>query len=185
MNSNIKEKLFLYKVRNNKDAESYAVLYDKYVEPIYRFVYFKISNKEEAEDVTSEVFLKAWDYLTKNKDIEIKSFRALVYAIARNKIVDVYRDRAKRKELPREEAVGINSKTDLHHETAVSQDAEQLLETIKSLKQEYQDVIHLRHVEGLSTKEIAEVLDKKASSVRVTLHRAINKLKELLEDKYE
>ena len=59
MNLGIKEKLWLLQVRTQKDPEAFGYLYDAYIEKIYRFVYFKVGSREEAEDIASEVFLKA------------------------------------------------------------------------------------------------------------------------------
>jgi len=75
MKANYREKLLVHKVQEKKDNEAFGELYDLYIEKIYRFVFIKLSNKEEAEDITSEVFLKTWNYLTADKkQSEIKSF---------------------------------------------------------------------------------------------------------------
>ena len=80
----VKEKVLLYKVQIKKDPEAFGELYDFYIEPIYRFVFFKLSNKEDAEDITSEVFLKSWNYLIETEN-KINNFRQLIYTIARNR----------------------------------------------------------------------------------------------------
>ena len=63
----LKEKSLLYKVREKQDAVAYGELYDYYVTRIYRFIFFKVRTKEEAEDLTSEVFLKTWEYINSTK----------------------------------------------------------------------------------------------------------------------
>jgi RNA polymerase sigma-70 factor (ECF subfamily) len=85
------EKILLFQIQQKQNSEAYGKLYDAYVRQIYRFVYFKVSTHEEAEDITAEVFLKAWRYLQEKK--EVKSFSGLLYRIARNGIVDLYRAR--------------------------------------------------------------------------------------------
>ena len=60
-----KEKYFLLQVQYRKDPEAFARLYDMYVSRIFRFVYFKVSSEEDAQDLTAEVFLKAWEYIKK------------------------------------------------------------------------------------------------------------------------
>lgn len=179
--SSLQEKRLLYQVRTKRDPDAFAELYDKYVEPIYRFVYLKVSNKEEAEDLTSDIFLRAWDYLIREEERAVENFRALIYAIARNRIVDLYRERARRQEWL--VAVG-ESEPELATPTVKLEDQntdliDPLLKTIQQLKQEYQDVIHLKYIEDLSTRQIAQILGKSSTSVRVTLHRALKKLKEL------
>ena len=175
-----KEKILLYKVRVKKDPDAFAQLYDFYVEPIYRFVYFKLSNKEDAEDITSEVFLKTWNYLIIGEN-HVNSFRHLVYKIARNRIIDVYRERASRMECPIETIQNTAVTDDLRKIIEIKDEGEQLLQVMKKMKSEYQEVIHLKYVEGLSAGDIAEILEKSYTNVRVLLHRAVKKLKELAE----
>lgn len=179
MSSIISEKLLLYRIRNKKDPDAFAELYDTYVASVYRFVYFKLSNKEEAEDITSEIFMKAWDYLTQDDNDTVGNFRALIYSMARNRVIDAYRERAARKEFPIEDAAQVPSSVNIHIEADIRIEAQKLLDLLKRLKQEYQEVIHLKHIEGLTIREIAKVLDKSSGSVRVTLHRAVRKLQEL------
>ena len=175
-----KEKILLYKVRVKKDPDAFAQLYDFYVEPIYRFVYFKLSSKEDAEDITSEVFLKTWNYLITSGN-HVNSFRHLVYKIARNRIIDVYRERTNRMECPIETIQNVAVTADLRKIIEIKDEGIQILLVMKKLKSEYQEVIHLKYVEGLSAGDIAEILEKSYTNVRVLLHRAIKKLKELTE----
>lgn len=176
----LKEKILLYKVRTKKDPDAFAQLYDFYVEPIYRFVYFKLSNKEDAEDITSEVFLKTWNYLV-TEQTHVNSFKHLVYKIARNRIIDVYRERAGRLECPIDTIQNVPVTENLHKIIEANEEKTQILMVMKKLKSEYQEVIHLKYVEGLSAGDIAEILEKSYTNVRVLLHRATKKLKELTE----
>lgn len=174
----VRENMLIYRIRYKQDANAYGELYDVYVEPVYRFIFFKISNKEEAEDATSEVFLKAWHYVS-SPDKDIDSFRRLVYTIARNHVIDIYRKRAKEQTQALEQSADLEADTNLAKELDIKLGTESLLVTMKKLKQEYQDVLHLRYIEGLSVKEIAKIMDKPYGNVRVLLHRAVKKLKEL------
>jgi len=176
----IPEKLLLYKVSTNKDPESFGLLYDLYVEKIYRFIYFKVGNKQEAEDITSEVFLKVWDHI--NQDKELKSFSGLLYRIARNAVIDLYRSRAREPYILNiEDAYGVaDKKNNWFEQIDLKADVRLIAETLEKLKQEYKEVVTLRYIEELEIAEIAEIMDKKKVAVRVTLHRAIKKLKELL-----
>lgn len=181
MSSSITKKILLYKVQSRQDPEAFAELYDEYVKQIYRFVYFKVSSHEEAEDITSEIFLKAWNYVKEKK--EIKSFSGLLYKIARNCIIDLYRSRSTRPEnvsIYKEELViGDNGK--LYADLEIKIEAERIIGIIKKLKEEYQEAITLRYVDGLAVEEIAEITGKGNIAVRVTLHRALQKIKQLLE----
>ena len=139
-------------------------------------------NKEEAEDITSDVFLKTWNYLTSDthKDV-IRSFSGLIYRIARNALVDFFRHKSTRQEctldtLEIEDTNNAFEKIEVHHE------AEYVIRVLKKMKREYQEIILLRYVEELSIAEISDILNKKKTNVRVTLHRALVILKSLLQD---
>lgn len=175
----ISEKILIYKIRTKKDAEAFALLYDEYIEKIYRFIFFKISHKQEAEDLTSEVFLKTWNYLTEDQAAPVRTFGGLIYSIARNSVIDWYRKRAKASEYELAEEIADVAGVDMAEKININQETEQLLKLVKTLKQDYQEIILLKFIEGLSVSEIARILGKKNIAVRVTIHRAIKKLKEL------
>ena len=175
------EKRLLHRVVNRKDADAYAEIYDAYVERIYRFVVFKISDQEQAQDVTSDVFLKVWDYLTRPESKDVQSLSGLLYRTARNIVIDVYRQRAKLQQQSLldidEAAVATDTTTVIETKDEVSR----LLNQIQSLKREYQEIILLRFIEELTISEIAVILGKKQTNVRVLIHRALKKLKQLNE----
>ena len=182
MKAHYREKLLVHKVQDGKDSTAFGELYDLYIEKIYRFVFIKVSNKEEAEDITSDVFLKTWNYLTSDthKDV-IRSFSGLIYRIARNALVDFFRHKSTRQEctldtLEIEDTNNAIEKIEVHHE------AEYVIRVLKKMKREYQEIILLRYVEELSIAEISDILNKKKTNVRVTLHRALVILKSLLQD---
>lgn len=179
MKLKIKEKILLLKIRTKKDPVAFGELYDLHIEKIYRFVYFKVNNKEESEDITSEVFLKTWNYLIENSNKEVESFTGLIYRIARNLIIDFYRERAKKPECSIESVVLIDKNND-YKKVEINYEVEKLLSVIKKMKQEYQEVLLFKYVEDLSTAEIAKILNKSKTGVRVTLHRATKKLQEML-----
>lgn len=182
MKKAFEEKRLLYKVQTEKDPAAFAELYDLYVGPIYRFIFFKLSHKQEAEDVTADVFLKCWQHLIGEKGAEVRMFGPLLYTIARHEVVEVYRRRSRRPEvlLDEEREPGDAGQTKAAIEGA--HETERLLGIVKKLKQEYQEVVLFRYVEDFSTRDIAAVTGKSELNVRVTLHRALKKLKELTRD---
>ncbi|MBI2443855.1 MAG: sigma-70 family RNA polymerase sigma factor [Candidatus Magasanikbacteria bacterium] len=172
----------LYQVKTAADPEAYAALYDKYIQQIYRFVFFKVSSREEAEDIASEVFLKAWQYFQEGK--AIKSFSGLLYRIARNSIIDWYRKRAGSQKIEalaaRREAIEPGDGGRWYAELHTSLDAGVIVNALKQLKQEYQEVITLRYIDELSIEEIAEITGKRGLTVRVMIHRALKRLRQKL-----
>ena len=183
MKRKLTEKLLVYKVRTKQDPNAFGELYDIYVNKIYRFVYFKISSKEETEDIVSNVFLKVWSYLIEHSDKEIESFSGLIYRISRNAIIDFYRERARHQEYSLDNTLNLPYEDPKYKEIEIGQEIEQLMQVIKKMKQEYQEVLLLKYVDELSTGEIANILDKTKTSVRVTLHRAKKKLSQMVEKK--
>ena len=183
MNGPLSEKWLLYKIVTKKDADAFAVIYNSYVERIYRFVYFKLGSREEAEDATNDIFLRTWHYLINGQSKQVKSVSGLLYTIARNVVVDMYRDKARRQtvSLQNEEVEKISSSDNVLEKLAIKGESAHIEKALRSMKQEYQEVILLHFIEELSFKEIAEMLGKNPLNVRVLLHRALKKLKEMLE----
>ncbi len=177
--SKFKEKILLYKL-SLKDEKGFIEVYDLYVEKIYRFIFFKISNHEEAEDLTSEVFVKAWQYMQENK--EIKSISSFLYAIARNKVIDLYRKRSKEQTVCLDDRIDTlrDEKSDI---TRVIDDKigfDNINNFLGKLKAEYREALLLRYVDDFSIAEIAEILGKKKGTVRVLIHRALEALREIM-----
>ena len=175
----ISEKLLLYQLRTKHDPDAFAKLYDTYIERIYRFVYFKVGSAEEAEDITSEVFLKTWNFIINSKGKEIQSFSGLLYRIARNCIIDLYRRKAAHGEIKIEPESELGDGGKWYADLNKQIDNQKVIGAIKKLKQEYQEVVTLKYVDELSIEEISEITGKGNVAVRVTLHRAVKKLKEL------
>lgn len=183
MSGTLKEKILLYKLQTKLDPDAYTALYDIYVKQIYRFVFFKVASHEEAEDITSDVFLKAWNYIQEKK--EIKSFSGLLYRIARNCIIDLYRAKAAKPETIMDEEFEVGDEGKWHKELNTQLEAKKIVESIKKLKQEYQEVITLRYIDELELDEIAEITGKGSVAVRVTLHRAMKKLKDIVSEEQD
>jgi len=185
MTKKFNQKILLYKLQTKRDPDAFAELYDYYVKQIYRFIYFKVSNHEEAEDITSDVFLKAWNYI--NQGNKIESFRGLLYRMARNSIIDFYRNKSKGQTLDLEkiDQAGLLRADNLEKQIAFNSDKQILFEALQKLKTEYKEIVTLRYVEELKISEIAQITGKRRVATRVTLHRAIKKLKEMLDDSIE
>ena len=164
-----------------KSPEAFGKLYDGYATRIYRFIYFKVSSSTDAEDLTAEVFLKAWQYLSEGK--EIRSFSGLLYTIARNQVIDFYRRDTANKE-PKLEDMELENLSDggkMKEGLEKMQEATALVKKLKLLKDEYREVLTLRYIDELAPGEIAEILNKSGISVRVLIHRALKALKKIIE----
>ena len=177
----LEEKLILERARRG-EREGFAEIYDFYVVKIYRFIYLKVSRKEDAQDLTSEVFLKSWRYLSKQ---EVSNLKSLLYQTARNLVIDFYRqNKGERRESVSLEEVQnalVDKKNNLLKSADLNLEIERVKKSLGCLKGDYQEVIILRFIEEFSFKEIADILGKSEGSVRVLSHRALKALREELE----
>jgi RNA polymerase sigma-70 factor (ECF subfamily) len=185
MSRSLKEQYLFLKLRATRDPEVYGKLYDIYVDEIYRFIFFKVSSKEEAEDLTGEVFLKTWQYINEKDAKPVDNLRAFLYQTARNTVIDYYRTKGSREESIDEMDDGeplradlADPKQDLAEKIELSSGFETAKKALQKLKGEYREVIMLRFVQEMSIKEVAEVLGKPEGSIRVLLHRAVSSLKD-------
>jgi len=184
-NSRIEKKLYK-KIREN-DKDAFMKAYDLYVDEIYRFIFFKVKSKEEAEDISSSVFLKAWNYINDSKVLEEKTLRALFYKIARTTIIDHYR-----KSSSQTGDVSIDStdsvfdikdqNQNIHKSLELRNDTEKVMLKLDLLKDEYREVVLMRYINEMTIDEIARITQKSKGNVRVLTHRALKALEELIND---
>ncbi|MDP3725458.1 MAG: sigma-70 family RNA polymerase sigma factor [Nanoarchaeota archaeon] len=162
------------------DSEAFGTLYDTYMPAIYRFVLFRVGTKSDAEDITHQVFLKAWKSIRKYRD-EGHPFGSWLYRIAQNTIIDYYRSTRAHRDidtLPEDalsETPGFEENVDQHLQ------AELVHLAIRELDDTSQSVLLMKFVNDLSNKEISSVLQKSEGAVRVIQHRALKQLKTILE----
>ena len=166
----------------DKAREEFQDIYNQNIDQVYRFVYLKVGSKEIAEDLTAEAFTKAWNvfkdrYDKKNK---ISNPKAFCYKTARNSVIDYYRRNSLRRIVPID-SVAIKSKEDLQEKMAINSDLKQVLDAMKSIKDDYQNIIIWRYLDELSIGEISDIINKSEGATRVMVHRAMESLRNVLE----
>jgi len=162
-------------LQGSKDA--FGDLYELYLDNVYRYVFYRVSNEADAEDLTEQVFLKVWENLPKFQ--QKVPFKAWVYRIARNTVIDHYRVRKTR--LPIDENVSSAAAGEQPEEKVLAQEsAARLTKAISNLSPLQQDVIILRFANGFSTKETSHILDRSVGTIRVLQHRALRVLQSFL-----
>ena len=162
--------------------EQFGQIYDQYIEKIYRFVYLKVNSRETAEDITSKVFLKGWETYQRQGN-DIKNPGAFLYQIARNSVIDHYREKGRTKVVSTEVSPQIPQLgKDLQEKAILSSEFEEVKTALLSLKKDYQDIVIWHYVDGMEISEIAETLGKPAGTVRVMLHRGLKELKGLIKE---
>ena len=168
----------LIKKAQQGESESFGLLYDQYFSAIYRFVFLKVSNQTDAEDLTQQVFLKAWKNIGSYKSQGFP-FSSWLYKIAHNTVIDHYRTQKIHVDLETvvDQAIANWSNEDRTNEML---NLEIVQVSIKKLESEQQTVLIMKFTNELSNKEIAHTLNKSEGAVRVIQHRALKKLKGLL-----
>lgn len=159
--------------------EQFSLIYDQYIEKIYRFVYLKVNSQEIAEDITSKVFLNGWESYKNQKKIENPG--AFLYQIARNMVVDHYREKGGTKIISADNAPQIiDNKVNLYEKAVLASEIESIKSAIQKLKKDYQDVIIWHYLEDMPVVQIAEIMGKPEGTIRVMIHRGLKSLQDEL-----
>jgi RNA polymerase sigma-70 factor (ECF subfamily) len=166
------------------DQQAFAAIYELYVDEIYRFIYLRVEDQPTAEDITSTVFLKAWENLS-SYEIRKAPFRAWVYRIARNAVIDHYRTRKSNASLDAIHNVSDRDAVSVAERVATKLDGEELAALLPKLTEDQHNVLVLKFVQGYSTKEVARALGKRQGAVRALQMRALQALAKLLENHNE
>jgi RNA polymerase sigma-70 factor, ECF subfamily len=161
------------------DADAFGDIYERYLDEIHRYIYFRVTDRFEAEDLTEMVFLKAWEALPRFRSPDV-NLRAWIYRIAHNTVVDHYRTHKPTSELPLEHARDASPLPE--HQIQNLDEHERLADLIRSLDANLQQVVICRFANGMSHAETAQVMGIKEGHVRVLQLRALQKLRELLEN---
>jgi RNA polymerase sigma-70 factor (ECF subfamily) len=161
------------------DPHAFGELYERYYARVYRYVYHRLGNATDSEDITALVFMKALEALP-SYQTRRNTFAPWLFRITRNAVIDYYRRRRFQ--------TSIN---DLEHHSSDSDPAgyvldrergEELSVLVRHLSDEQRDVVLLRFAGDLSFAEIGAVLKKNEPAVRMLLHRGLRKMKTVMEN---
>ncbi len=160
------------------DRAAFAELYDAHADAVYRYVLYRVREPSDAEDVTSEVFTRAFANIHRYR-WQGKSFLAWLYTIARNAVTD--RRRRTRPTVDLDNAYGIAEDGPTAHDHAVrGEQVDALRGAVRHLTVEQQEVLLLRFIENMSSRQVATVLGKNEGAIRALQFRALGRLRKLL-----
>ncbi|MCL5436091.1 MAG: RNA polymerase sigma factor [Patescibacteria group bacterium] len=159
------------------DQKAYESLYREFFPKISRFVNYRVSHRETAEDLVAEIFVKAWQSLQGSS--EVSSFPKWIFTIARNRVIDHYRTKRPTADLFELENL-LEYEDNIVNTIDLDIASRQFLEILDELPSDQQQVIRLKFLEDLANEEIAAIIDKTPGTIRVIQHRAIGALKKLL-----
>jgi RNA polymerase sigma-70 factor (ECF subfamily) len=164
--------------RASSDTEAFGLLYERHVRRIYNYIYYRTGNHHDAEDLTARVFQRALRHLETFVDKGVP-FSAWLYRIAHNLVANWHRDRNRRPIVPLEEHLAASALADYPEaETLTAEEQRVLLDVVRRLPADRQQLLILKFVERLSNAEIAGLMGRTEGAVKSLYHRTLKALRE-------
>lgn len=167
--------------RAKTDPEAFGLLYERYVRPIYNYIYYRTGNTQDAEDLTARVFQRVSQHLPRYAERGLP-FSAWLYRIAHNAVANWHRDESRRRALALNGAALTDLRTEAPEVTLeVARQQEVLIQALHRLPGERQQLIILKFVEQLSNAEIGVIMGRSEGAIKSLYHRTLLSLREELE----
>lgn len=157
-----------------------AGLYEEYYDRIARYACTRIGNQSDAEDIAGEVFLKALDSLDSFKE-QGPPMQVWLFKIAHNLVVDYLRRNSKMKRVPLDE-INVADNSDPAAAAELSFEIERVKQALKRLSADQQEVIRLRFLAGLTSREVSYLMGKTDGAVREMQRAALERLRQILNE---
>lgn len=171
--------------RAKRDANAFGLVYERYVERIYNYIFYRVGDAQDAQDLTARVFYRALAHIEEYHD-RGAPFAAWLYRIAHNLVANWYRDQSRRRQVRLDDAVALVEKSDGPDRLAEQgEERSMLLAAIRQLPDERQDLLILKFVDELSNAEIGRILGRSEGAVKSLYHRTLIALREQLEGRIE
>jgi len=160
------------------DHDAFSKLYDLFIDPIYRYVYYRV-NEADVEDIVESVFIKVWQFMHKYKQKKNTYFSSWIFRVAHNLVVDHYR-KSKNLEYDalNQDLVDDRREHSPIRNTENALDNTVLKKAIATLSRTYQDVIVYKYVNDLTNEEVSQIMGKSEGSIRILQFRALKALRE-------
>ena len=175
----MQEEMDLVQRARQGDHEAFAQLYENHFDKIFRYVVLKIGNQAEAQDMTQQVFVKAYESIG-SYQLQGVPFTAWLFRIAHNQMVDYVRKQSKRQTVWLDETIQVRDDSDLEHDVETKIEMEQVVSASKQLTKAQREVISLRFAGGLSITEAAKTMRKSEGAIKALQHSAILALRKTL-----
>lgn len=166
-------------VRASQGSEdAFTLLYERYVNRIYNYIYYRTGNPAEAEDLTSRVFHRALAHINHYSNRGVP-FSAWLYRIAHNLVANWHRDNSRRNEVPLEDQTGLSHKGEHpEHALVTTEEMENLLKMIRKQPSDRQQLLILKFVEGMSNADIAVIMRRSEGAIKSLYHRTLLALRD-------
>lgn len=170
----------LVKKAKGRDPEAFGLLYDEYVDQIFRYIYYKVGNFTEAQDLTGQTFLKSFENIDSYEMRDV-AFSSWLYRIAHNLVVDFFRRESKRENVPIEEQPPTPSNRGNPVETVLADlESERLYKAMRKLTHNQREVLVLKFIDNLSNNQVAEIMGISVGAVKSTQKRGLLSLNRIL-----
>ncbi len=156
------------------DNEAFGILYERYVTRIYNYIYYRTGSVYDAEDLTGRVFFRAMRHIRSYSQRGLP-FSAWLYRIAHNLVANWHRDNSRRKEIPLDESLLLTGHPgDLPEQEALrAEEQDRLLQVIRSLPDERQQLLILKFIDHLSNAEIGLIMGRSEGAIKSLYHRTL------------
>jgi RNA polymerase sigma-70 factor (ECF subfamily) len=169
--------------RAKEDPEAFGLLYERYVDNIYNYIYYRTGNHHDAEDLTARTFYRALKHVSRYVDRGVP-FSAWLYRIAHNVVANWHRDRSRRQIIPLNDLVMMTQEREEPATVAEERDEQELLlQAVRRLPPERQQLLILKFVEQMSNAEIGQVMGRTEGAIKSLYHRTLVALREDLASK--
>lgn len=163
------------------DPIAFGVLYERYVDRIYSYIYYRTGNQQDAEDLTARTFFKALDHIGRFNDRGVP-FSAWLYRIAHNLVANWHRDRSRRPELALEDQMHLSHGPGNPERLAEASEArEALMGAIRRLPDDRQQLILLKFSDALPNAQIGAIMGRSEGAIKSLYHRTLLALREDLQ----
>jgi RNA polymerase sigma-70 factor (ECF subfamily) len=163
------------------DTEAFSLLYERYVNRIFSYIYYRTGNANDAEDLTARVFHRALGHIQRYHDKGVP-FSAWLYRIAHNLVANWHRDNSRKQEVALEDNIQLVHRGDLPEVALVNtQETENLLRAIRTLSAERQQLVILKFVQRLPNAEIAMIMGLSEGAIKSLYHRTLLALRDEIE----
>ncbi len=165
-----------------EDKDAFGEIYERYLDKIYRYVYYRVGSQHDAEDLTSRAFYRALTHIEGYEDRGVP-FQAWLYRIAHNLVANHHRDRSRRKIIPLDEYIVSSIFTGVEGPERAAEnneERERLMSVVRELPEDRQQLLILKFVDRLSNAEIGDIMGRTEGAIKSLYHRTLTALRDEL-----
>ncbi len=163
------------------DKDAFGEIYERYLDKIYNYIYYRTGNQQDAEDLTAKVFYRAMSHIESYVDKGVP-FQAWLYRIAHNLVANFHRDKGRRKIIPLDDYIAHSLRSEGPDKQAESSEQQEILmDIIRRLPADRQQLLILKFIEQKSNAEIGDIMGRTEGAIKSLYHRTLLSLRDELQ----